>query len=61
MRRLLALPLVAAALAAPAVPASAEVCTTTTIGFCTSHVGVDPYCHMDSHPRILACDIVEGL
>lgn len=65
MRRLLALPLVAASFAL-ATPASAA-CTKTVVGACATYECVDIcgpevhvwlYCDMDSHPRVLACDLV---
>ena len=67
MRRLLALPVIAAAIAT-ATPASATVtCTPTVIGACVDDGCVDLcgpeysaylYCNMDSHPRVLACDLI---
>lgn len=68
MRRLFALPLIAAAVAT-ATPAAnaAEVCTPTVIGACAYYVCVDIcgpevgaylYCDLDSHPRVLACDLI---
>lgn len=68
MRRLLALPLIAGAVAVSA-PAGATtvICTPTVIGACVTYecvdicapkVGAYLYCNLDSHPRILACDLI---
>ncbi|HEU0130255.1 MAG TPA: hypothetical protein VFQ85_04600 [Mycobacteriales bacterium] len=70
MRRLLALPLVAAslALAAPA-HASFEVCTPTTVGACVTYTCVDicgpevgyyTYCHQ-TDPATIVCPLYQAV
>ena len=71
MRRLFALPVIAAAVASFATSASATgYCTPTVVGACAVYECVDicapyvsayAYCDMDSHPRVLACDLVNRL
>ena len=71
MRRLFALPLIAAAVATAAPAASAtDYCTPTVVGACVVYECVDIcapyvsaylYCNMDSHPRVLACDLINRL
>jgi hypothetical protein len=68
MRRLFALPLIAAAAAIATPSASAtDYCTPTVVGacavyecvdICAPHVGAYAYCNLDSHPRVLACDLI---
>lgn len=72
MRRLLACTALAASLAAaaPAV-AAPKVCTPEklTVGVCAEYVCVDicgpevvvtTWCNLDSHPRVLACDLLNN-
>lgn len=70
MRRLLACAALATA-TFTAAPASAQTyCTPTVIGACVTYtcvdicgpeVSYDVYCDLDSHPRILLCDVIDGL
>ncbi|HEX8004136.1 MAG TPA: hypothetical protein VF519_15720 [Mycobacteriales bacterium] len=69
MRRLFALPLIAAAFATASPAGAVAACTPTVVGACVSYqcgeicgpVEVWLYCDLDSHPRILACDLINQL